>query len=131
MRQRRHPKQAAGIVGRHSGRQAGHYVANLGRVEHVQTFDGEWDASLGKFMDELVAMVVLAIEHRKVAPPAALAFVFILVLALPLDSAGEVGGLDCFIPPGNNFDERRGPGLPSLLRLLVSQRFKGRPLVGN
>ena len=115
----------AAVVRRHSRAQASHHVANLRRVEHVQSFDGEWNAPLGKFMDQLIAMVVLAIEHGKIAPLAA------LLLPLLLDPAGEVGGLDFFIPPGNNFDRRRGRGLSFLLRLLLAQRFQRRPLVGN
>ncbi len=74
-------------------------------------------------------MVVLAIEHGKIAPAAALVFFFLV--ALFLDSARKVGGLDFFISPGNNFDQRRRRGLPFPLRLLVSHRFKGRSLVGN
>ena len=95
--QRRHAKKLGGIVGRHSGGQASHYVANLWRVEHVQTFDGEWNAPLGKFMHQFIAMVVLPIEHSKIAPPAALVVILILVLAFPLDSAGKIGSLDFFM----------------------------------
>ena len=121
------------IVGRHSGGQAGHCVADFGCIENVQTFDGEWNAPLGKFLNQFVAMVVLAIEHGKIAPAAALVFivVLVLVLALPLDAARKVGGLDFFISPGNNFDPRRRRGLPFPLRLLVAQRFQGRTLVGS
>ena len=70
----------AGIVGRHRGGQAGHRVADLGCIENVQTFDGEWNAPLGKFLNQFVAMVVLAIEHGKIAPAAALVLILIFVV---------------------------------------------------
>src|SRR4029077_3791194 len=105
--------------------QARQYIADFGRMENVETFDREWDAPLRKFMNQLIAMAVLAIKHRKIAPLAA------LLPMLLLNPIGEVGGLDLPAQPGNDFDRQRYGVVTSLRRLLVAQRYKGRPLVRN
>src|SRR5208282_6743009 len=110
---------------RYSSGQAGHYVANLGRVEYIQTFDGEWNAAFRKFMNQLFAMAVNTRKHSKLAPAAA------LFLTHLLDAPRKVGGLDLLVPPGNNFHEWCRRAFVFLFRLLVAQRFQRSPLVAD
>src|SRR5271168_2230164 len=117
LRQCRQAKQTGSIVRRHSCRETCNYVANLRSVEDVETLNGERDAAFGKFADQVLAMAVDAGEYGEVAPTAA------LDLACLLDLPGEIGSLDFFISPGNDFDQRRGIGFSSLLGFVVAQRF--------
>src|ERR1700674_130935 len=94
-------------------------------MENIQTFDGEWNAPLRKFMDQFIAMAMLAVKHCKIAPLAA------LLPMLFLNPIGEVGGLDLLVQPGNDFDKPRCSAVTSQRSLLIAQRCKGRPLVRN
>src|SRR5258708_36439764 len=76
-------------------------------------------------MDQLIAMAVLAIKHRKIAPVAA------LLLMLLLDSISKVCGLDLPVQPGDDFDQRRYGAVTSLRSLLIAQRCEGPPLIRN
>src|SRR6266481_5256252 len=73
-------------------------------------------------MDQLIAMAVLAIEHCKIAPLAA------LLPVLLLNPIGEVGGLHFPVQPSHNFDDRRYGAVTSLRSLLIAERCQRTPL---
>ena len=85
-----HTKQADVIASGNDGVEAGEQIASLGCVRNIHALDDEGNVGFRKFVHNLVALVVRAVEDTEVRP---LAPRLLLRIA---DIAGEIGAFGVF-----------------------------------